>query len=378
MSEIGIVTSLPDRIADAWRKGLDLLIGRRLTISPRTREEEIFLRARNLARAGELQEAATTFGDAATAAPDLIAAFENQGELLDILGETEKARSLYEAGRILRQRLRGATPDRSFVLRRAGRSTAEIAAYTTVLQSVKQRVLPFIARGNAFLVEGRPEPALVDYEAALKLKPGLSDVLALKAEALLMMGRFEQAATTFDSACAVQPRNADFLSGRAIARLALRRLGDADADWRVQFELLPAERASARACVALRLADYGKALPELEHALAKEPCDPYWRLYRLTALGRLGRPAMPDAKPSLDSWPNPLLWLHAKGLSTEEVLARADNGERRAEALFQLGVLALPHDPAEARRRFTAIVDDAPPSMIEHAAARHELAGLGS
>jgi tetratricopeptide (TPR) repeat protein len=378
LSEIGIVTSLSDRITDAWRKGVDLLIGRRLTINPRPKEEELFLRARNLARVGELRKAVTTFGDAAAAAPDLVAALEGQGEALDILGQPEKAIALYETGRKLRRTIRPGAPDRIFVLRRTGRFTGEIAAYTLVLQSVKQKVLPLIARGNAFLAEGRPDPALVDYEAALKLQPGLSDVLALKAEALLMKGQFAQAAATFDSACAAQPQNADFLGGRAIARLVLDRVDDADADWRSQFDLLPVERASARACVALRLADYEKALPELERALEKEPCDPYWQLYRLTALRRLGRSAMSDAKPPLDAWPGPLVAAYVNGRSAEELLALADNPERRTEALFQLGVIALSQDPIEARRRFNEVVDKAPPSMIEYAAARHELARLVS
>jgi tetratricopeptide (TPR) repeat protein len=378
LSEIGIVTRLSDKIAGAWRKSLDFLAGRRSTGNPRTKEEELFIRAHDLVRAGEFEEAAAALADATAIAPDLVAALETQGELYDMLGQPEKAMSLYEAGRKLKRKLRPGAPDRFFVLRRAGRSTAEIAAYTTVIQSVKQRVLPLIARGNAFLVEGRPAPALADYEAALKVKPGLSDVLALKGEALLMMGQLERAAAAFDSACAVQPRNTDFLSGRAIARMALDRLQDADADWRLQLDLLPKERASARACVALRLADYEQALPELERALEKEPCDPYWQLYRLAARHRLGHPTMPGNMSRHDSWPGPLFELYVEPPSAEAVLARADNGERAAEALFQLGALALPADPVEARRRFGEVVEKAPPSMIEHAAARHELARLGA
>jgi len=358
---------------DAWRKSLDFLTGRRLAIYPKTKEEGAFLHAHTSARAGDFKEP----DDAAMTGPDLVAAFEAHGEILDMLGQSEKAMSLYRAGRKLKQKLRSGAPDRSFVLRRASRATAEIASYTLVIKNVKQRVLPLIARGNAFLTEGQPEAALADYEAALKVKPGLSDVLALKAEALLMLGRFEQAVAIFDTACAAQPQNTDFLSGRAIARLALGRLADADADWHRQFDLLPRERASARACVALRLADYEKALPELERALEKEPHDPYWQLYRMTVLRRLGR-SMPDNFPDLEVWPAPLLRLHVKTPSVEELLAQADNRQRKVEALFQLGVLALRDDPAEARRLFDEVVSKASPSMIEYATARHELARLGA
>ena len=129
--------------------------------------------------------------------------------------------------------------------------------------------------------------------------------------------------------------------------------------------------------MALRLADYEKAVPELERAQAKEPHDPYWQLYRMTALRRLGHP-ISTSFPELKVWPGPLLGLHSKATSAEELLAQADAPQWKAEALFQLGVLALRDDPAEARRRFDEVVSKARPSMIEYAAARHELARLGA
>ena len=44
----------------------------------------------------------------------------------------------------------------------------------------------------------------------------------------------------------------------------------------------------------------------------------------------------------------------------------------------RLGIVAYPHDREEARRRWQQVVDEAPPALIEYAAARHELARLGS
>jgi tetratricopeptide (TPR) repeat protein len=131
--------------------------------------------------------------------------------------------------------------------------------------------------------------------------------------------------------------------------------------------------------VLLRLADYEAALPELQRALEKEPADPYWQLYRLTSLHRLGRTAGAGFDgAAADAWPGPLLALHAGQLSGDDALKRADNEGRRAEALFQMAIAAYPHDREEARRRWQQVVDEAPPALIEHAAARHELARLGS
>ena len=240
----------------------------------------------------------------------------------------------------------------------------------------KRRALTYIARGNAYLADGRPKLALLDYGFAFRLNPRLAEVVALKGEAWAMLGRYEKALKAFDTAIAARPRDAEIFSGRAIVQLALGRLDAADADWRRQLELLPPERASARACVLLRLADYEAALPELQQAIEKEPSDPYWRLYRLTALVRLGRTAKPsDAGfAATDAWPGPLFAVHAGQLAAEAALQRATTAFQRAEALFQLGVTVHRRDREEARRWWAGVVDTAGPATIEHAAARHELA----
>jgi tetratricopeptide (TPR) repeat protein len=375
LNENVIVTRLSDRIMEAWRKILDRN-GDRLTVLV-SAEDELFMRARNMARAGNLVGAAASFGEAAAVTGDFFEAVEGHGEVLDMIGESEVAMSKYEAVRKVRAKSREGAPDRSFVLRRTGRFSAEIAAYTSVLKSMKGRVLPFIARGNALLAAGRPEPALIDYESALLLKPGLPEALALKGEALSMMGNYDKALELFDAAFKTHPKDPDILSGRAIAYVALGRIDQADADWRRQLALLDGPRASARACVALRLADYARALIHLDEALKKEPSDPYWQLYRLTALTRLGKPAAMAEVPVTEPWPAPLFGLYDGRLSASEVLQQADNDQRRAEAAFQLGVLALAGEGETARRWLGEVVEMANPSMIEYAAARHELARLG-
>jgi hypothetical protein len=122
------------------------------------------------------------------------------------------------------------------------------------------------------------------------------------------------------------------------------------------------------------MADWALALPELETALMKEPRDPYWQLYRLAARHRLGMPADPAGIASIDTWPGPLLALHGGRIEPDEVLARADTDSRRAEAAFQLGVLALDRDRGAAETFWKDVVEGSSPALIEHAAARNELA----
>jgi Flp pilus assembly protein TadD len=375
------MTWLSEAILKTWRRAVDRLgSGFVHRLSEEGGVTALYFSARASARAGDLEKAAQQFADLTEIAPTLTAALEGHGEAADRLGQGELARAKYDVARRLRSAVRRGAPDRPFVLRNRGPFPAEIAAYTSVLLSVKERALPYVARGNALLAEGRAKLALLDYSCALSLKPDIHEITALKAEALLMLGRYEEALRAFDAALAARPNDAEIYSGRAIACLALGRLGAADADWRRQSELLPPESASARACVSLRMADYEAALPSLQRALEKEPGDPYWLLYRLTSLHRLGRPA---GLPGLEgmasgAWPGPLLALYAGQLSADDVLVRADNEGRRAETLFQLGVIAWPQDRAEARRRWEEVAAGASPALIEHAAARHELARTGS
>jgi tetratricopeptide (TPR) repeat protein len=382
-----VTTSLSEWILEAWRRAIGRAIDQSGIFHRQDTFEELgahalYLRARRKARAGDLKLAERQFAEVAAMAPTFTPALEAHGEVLDMLGQSELARSKYDIARRLRSQLRRGAPDRCFVLRNRGPFISDIIAYTAVLRSgsAKRRALTYIARGNAYLMTGYPKLALLDYGFALRLHPSLHEVTALRAEAEAMLGRYRQALSAFDTALAARPQDAETYGGRAIVHLALGRLDAAEADRRRQLELLPLERASARACVLLRLADYEAALPELQRALEKEPADPYWQLYRLTSLRRLGRtagwPCIDGA--AADAWPGPLLSLHAGQLSGDDALKRADSEGRRAEALFQMGIVAYPHDREEARRCWEQVVDKAPPALIEYAAARHELARLGS
>lgn len=336
-----------------------------------------FRKGRSEMRAGDLTAAGAEFDRALTRLPDFADAVAARAELLDMQGDSEAARVEYERARQLWAAIRPGAPDRSYLFRRPGRFTFEIEAYDLVLRRIKSGILPLIARGNALLVQGHGAEALESYERALKVKPNLPEVMALKGEALSAMGRYEEALTAFDAALATQPKDAESLNGRAIARMALGRVEDANADWRRQLELLPPEQAQARAYVALRMADYATALPEIERALAKEPAEPYWRLYRLTALRRLGATADPIEAPAGDLWPWPLIALHAGRLSEDDVLRRADTDCRRAEAAFQLAVVPSARDRQATERRWKEVVERGAPTLIEYAAARNELSRLG-
>lgn len=304
-------------------------------------------------------------------------ALEEHGRILDRLGQRDAAIAEYDAARRGRQRLKQGMPDRPFFTRHRSTSVAEIEGYTNVLRadSSKKGVFVHVARGHAYLALRLPRLALLDYDTALRLAPKETGLLVARGEALAALGYHREALQALDRAVAERHQDPDALSSRAFVRLAVGRVAEADADWSRQLELLPPERHEARACVLLRLANYEMALNELERAIERKPGDPYLRLYFLTSLRRLGRSIQAESA-AIETWPGPLIALHQGKLDANEALQRADNAERRAEALFQLGVLVYDHDRAEAGRLWKQACEIAPPDAIEHAAARHEIERL--
>ena len=337
--------------------------------------KELYLSARAMTRAGDLDGALPLFARAHELMPTFEDAAEAYGEGLDRSGQLDIAKSMYEVHRQLRGIARGAPPDRPYALQRVGRLTTEVAEYSRAAQLNGGLVSHYIyiARGNANLAMGNALAALVDYSAALGCDPGLVEAIALRGEALLMMGCYGEALQAFDMAIARRPSDPNILSGRAILHMSCGRAADAVADWRRQYALLPNERAAARACVALRIGDFPLARLELDRALEREPMELYWRLYRLSVARRIGEPLVVGPPVESRKWPAALVELHAGRVSNREVLVLADNPQRKVEAHYQIGILTLTGDPECARRHFQRVVELSQPTMIEHAASCHEL-----
>ena len=360
MAKQGFLSSALAGATGLWQKRSRTADPDLSSSDPERQGQALFRRGRQRMRSGDLEAALEDFDRAIELVPDFADAVASRAECLDMTGRVDTARPDYERARRLWAAHRLGAPDRSYVFRQQGRLSLEVESYELALERIKTGSYPHSAVGNALLARGRPAEALRCYERALKIKKKDSALLALKGEALSMLGRYRQAVGVFGASLARNPRAPETLNGRAIARAAMGRIEKANADWRRQLAMLPESQPAARACVALRLADYQAALPELERAIDKAPDDPYWRLYRLTALRRLGRPAEAVAMPADGAWPAPLFALQAGTATPEAVLAAATTEGRRAEALFQL-------------ERFREVCESAPPALIEYAAAHNEL-----
>lgn len=374
MTELSLLERLSGSLRDSLRRGARSGEGEEKPLSIElSKARALYLRARIVARTGNIPLAASMFADAAALDPEFADALEAEGAMLDLTGQEDLARARYDAARLSRARNRPGPPDRPFYARQRGPYVSEIISYSSARQSLRRNVLPLIARGNAYLAQGDAGRALADYDRALKLRPGLPELLALKAEALVALGRHQDALELLDNVLSARPRDAGALNTRGIVNMALGKIAEANADWRLQLEIAGG-RPAACAYLALRLADYEAALPHLEAASQADPRDPYFRLYLNAARTRLGRPSLGGAPVTEEGWPGVLLALQAGSVGDDVVLAQADTIGRRAEALFQMAVLKAATDPAAARSRWQEVVEQGPHDLVEYAAARNELA----
>jgi Tfp pilus assembly protein PilF len=327
---------------------------------------------------GDAEGALQEFDKALTQLPTFADAIVARAELLDSKGQWEAARKEYDRARRLTAEMPTAgAPDRRYLFRRRSHFAFEIEAYELVRNNVSNKILPQLAHGNPLLACGRAKEALDSYKRALRVKPDMPELQAMKGEALSALGLYEGAIQAFNRALAALPTDAETLNASGIARMALGQIAEANHDWRRQLEFVPKTQPAAHACVAMRQGDYQIAFSEFGQALAKEPANAYWLLYRLTAGLLIGAAADAVTYPAERQWPTALLAIHAGQATEPDVLGKADTPSRRSEAPFQIGVVALAGNTGVARRCWGEVVERGAPTLIEYAAARNQLARLG-
>jgi tetratricopeptide (TPR) repeat protein len=96
--------------------------------------------------------------------------------------------------------------------------------------SVEQRAEYLTQSGNAWLQAGAPEAAIVTFTNALKLKPGIPDLLVDRASAHLMLEDWAEAKEDLDRAITLAPNMGIARQLRAEAHLNLDQLNLAMAD----------------------------------------------------------------------------------------------------------------------------------------------------
>ncbi|MEP0313626.1 MAG: tetratricopeptide repeat protein [Hyphomonas sp.] len=133
--------------------------------------------------------------------------------------------------------------------------------------SMEQRAEYLIQSGNAWLQAGAPEAAIVTFTNALKLKPGVPDLLVDRASANLMLGNWTEAKEDLDRALTLAPSMAIARQLRAEAHLNLDQLNlamaDIDAAMAVDPENIDTLVLRGRVREALRLSKVRVLSPEI-------------------------------------------------------------------------------------------------------------------
>jgi tetratricopeptide (TPR) repeat protein len=132
-----------------------------------------------------------------------------------------------------------------------------------------------LEEGNELFENGRLEPALVRFDAALELEPDDVPVLLARAATLLRLQRRDEAAGSFQRVLEIEERNLQALAGLAEVHEANGRWGDAAATWGRYATVVP-EEPDARLRIAnalLKAKDRTGARRVLEEARRGFPDD---------------------------------------------------------------------------------------------------------
>ena len=214
-------------------------------------------------------------------------------------------------------------------------------------------------RASALEQLERWDEALRDSAQAVQEAPSLARAWVCRGEVLAHHGQFEAANAAFTRALVLGPAGAMRLYGRGVARFYLGQFDDAAADF----------------AAALATGQEGGE---------------YFLLWQIFSLQRAGKPLPPQvlaaARRDPDgAWPRPALAMLVGERSAEAMMApiEAMTGDAQAmqlsEAAFYLGQHHLAQGrTAAARQAFERCRAQGIIGYTEHAAARHELARLGS
>lgn len=133
--------------------------------------------------------------------------------------------------------------------------------------TLEQRAEYLTQSGNAWLQAGAPEAAIVTFTNALKLKPGVPDLLVDRASAHLMLGNWEDAKSDLDSALSRAPSMAIARQLRAEAHLNLDQLDlamtDIDAAMAADPENIDTLVLRGRVREAIRLSEVRVLSPDI-------------------------------------------------------------------------------------------------------------------
>ncbi|MDR0292417.1 MAG: tetratricopeptide repeat protein [Elusimicrobium sp.] len=142
----------------------------------------------------------------------------------------------------------------------------------------------YLARGEGYHKDGKPEQALKEYNKALKINPNNIDVYASRGAANFYLKNYEDAANDFITVIENQPTNAAAYNALGSALAALGRNDDAlkFVSYAIFVNPLNAEALMSRAGIYYNLEQYQNAVDDLNAVIKIKPNIDAYALRALT------------------------------------------------------------------------------------------------
>jgi len=296
---------------------------------------------------------------------------------------------------------------------------AALADYTDAIRADPKWAVPYAKRGDLYDDKGDKDRALADLSDAIRLDPGYAWAYAIRGYIYDNAGERDRAISDYSNAIRIDPKDAGTIANRGWTR---RKKGDLDGAFADFNEAIRLNPKFVRAYYNRGLAwsdrqNYDRAISDFDEAIRLEPkndvsyhdrglarfykgdfassADDLMRSNELkpesfTVLrlyitrSRAGAEAMSEfqrnaADLKSKGWPRPIIEFYLGKRSAEDMVAAADNAERRCDAQFYLGewqLLRNKRDEAAVSLR-AAMADECPKYLFEYVAAAVDLKRMG-
>jgi protein O-GlcNAc transferase len=163
----------------------------------------------DLAKAGQLQNAAASYSRAIQCNPGLAEAHYGLGNALYDLRQVEQAVTSYRRAVEINPAFADAHNNLGNALKTLGQSSAAIAHFRKSLELKPECAEAHNNLGNTLKNVGQVDEALASYQRAISLKPDYAEAHSNLAIALTFIGQLEQAAVSYRRAIEIKPDFAD-------------------------------------------------------------------------------------------------------------------------------------------------------------------------
>ena len=192
-------------------------------------------------------------------------------------------------------------------------------------------------RGVELAAKGQYDPAIADYDTAIRLDPGFGDAYFTRGNAWAFKRDTDRAIADYDTAISLNPKDRSSLGSRAF-ELAVkgdyaRAIADQDAVLRLDAKSAIAYHGRGRA--RFYSGDFERAIPDLQAAMKLEPNSytALWLYLTRTRAGIDGQELLEQGTADIrgGSWPWPMIVLFLGRTDVASVMAAATDRDARRQ-----------------------------------------------